>query len=140
MRSFLFVLLLAASSASADVIGPDQEACQRRRAGDACRIDGRGGTCSDSTCSRIDYSGGNGPRGTVQFSCLVCKADRPALRDVPSRSADLNPPSAPGEKGTTSCAVTGAVAVGLLAVGVLAAGVVFAYVWHRRSNVRDSRA
>jgi hypothetical protein len=139
MRSFVFVLLLAASFASADVIGPNEEACQKRRAGEACRVDGRAGTCADSTCSRIDYSGGKGPRGTVQFPCLVCKADGPALRDVPSRGADLGPPSAPGEKSTTSCAVTGA-AVGLLAVGVLAAGVLFAYVWHRRSNVGDSRA
>jgi hypothetical protein len=131
MRTLLFVLLLAASSAFADVIGPDQEACQRRRAGEACRIDGRSGTCADSTCSRIDYSGGQGPRGTVQFPCLVCKADGPPKREAPVSRADVIPPVVPTDTGTTTAAA---------AAGVLAAGLLFAYLWHRRSNGRNSRA
>jgi len=68
--AILMSLWLLSGIARADVIDPSQEACKGRSAGDACR---GGGRCVQSTCGRIDYSGGQGPRST-SVPCLICRA------------------------------------------------------------------
>ena len=110
------LLLLLAVAAAADVINPVEYACNGRGRGDSCRLEGRSGRCVESTCGRIDYSGGQGPK-SASVPCLLCKGDEAATGSG---------------SGTSRTAVA-------VAVAVLAAGVFFAYHRHRRSNGRDDR-
>jgi hypothetical protein len=118
-RSILCVLLLAASPAAADVVNPAEFACRDRRAGDRC--DG-GGRCVPSTCTRIDYSGGQGPRSRRE-DCLLCQTP------PSTRVGDL----APSPGGILAVGVVGLLIAGAI---VLAAGVLFAYLWHRSHGGR----
>lgn len=54
--------------ASADVVPPEVWECNNLDAGAPCAS----GTCQPSTCSRLDYSQGTPPVGTVQYACLKC--------------------------------------------------------------------
>ena len=65
------VLTLGGAGASADVISPEEDSCRDQKAGASCRIDGKAGTCQESTCGRLDYSQGTPPRG-VEEPCQVC--------------------------------------------------------------------
>lgn len=69
----LWLLLLLAAPASADVPPANTTGCSSRKAGDACETDDKkSGTCRDSTCSRLDYSQGTPPK-SVEAACLKCE-------------------------------------------------------------------
>lgn len=74
----LVTMSCVASEASADVIPPAESSCQGRAAGDACTLDGMGGSCVASTCSRLDYAGWDRDAmpspPSVEYDCLVCEA------------------------------------------------------------------
>lgn len=64
----------AAPSVGGPSVGPQEEACKGRAAGDACTLPNRQlGTCASSTCNRLDYSQGSPPRA-IEAECLVCEA------------------------------------------------------------------
>lgn len=68
----LVLLLLAAAPATADVISPDEAACQGKAEGAACDADGTKGTCQPAECCKLDYSQGTPPK-SVCGPCLRCK-------------------------------------------------------------------
>lgn len=68
----IFVSLVVASPALADVPPPDSSGCLMKAAGDPCQKDnGSNGTCTTSTCTKLDYSDGS-PPGTIEYECLLC--------------------------------------------------------------------
>lgn len=69
----LALLLTFAAPASADVISPDEAACQGKTEGAACDADGTQGTCQASECCKLDYSQGTPPK-SVCGPCLRCKS------------------------------------------------------------------
>jgi MYXO-CTERM domain-containing protein len=60
-------VLVATTSASADVISPEVAACNGLDAGAPCA----NGTCRASTCSKLDYSSGVPPK-SVSYACVEC--------------------------------------------------------------------
>lgn len=95
-------LAAGAGRARADVIPPDEDACQRMGsylpAGTMCRVEpgGRDGTCEDATCSRLDYAGwdrdASASPPTRTFPCTKCTG--------PAADAGTTPP--PADMGTTT--------------------------------------
>jgi hypothetical protein len=72
-----FVPLTAFESiAHADVIPPDVDACNGKKAGDACNVSGSAGTCAASKCSRLDYANWDRDASptppTVEYDCVRC--------------------------------------------------------------------
>src|ERR1700722_21015467 len=77
-------LTLTSGAAWADVIEPDEEACQGKSAGAACTVDdmvsGTPGTCTESTCTSAVYTCDGstnphgGPCGSTTSPCLICEA------------------------------------------------------------------
>lgn len=76
----LAALLALPSMASADVIAPEEDACQGKSKGAACAADGRDGQCLEGECCRNDYSNGTPPE-RVCSPCLTCQ-------DAPTTAAD----------------------------------------------------
>lgn len=78
MTRFIFCVVLLATAAWADIPPADSTGCNGKQVGDACvRDDKSAGTCTQSTCSRNDYS--NGPPPTqVSYACLKCMEGAPA--------------------------------------------------------------
>ncbi len=72
-----WVLVLGMSvcgMAWADVIPPNQTACQSKQEGDSCQTtDNLSGTCTKDKCTRLDYSDGT-PPSSVEYDCLICKS------------------------------------------------------------------
>jgi hypothetical protein len=99
MTRAMWVVVLLAGVAWADIAPSDVSGCNGKSAGDSCkRDDGSAGSCAKSTCSRNDYS--NGPPPTqVSYECLLC-------------GAAASPP--PEKK--QSCSMMPAEAMGLLAL------------------------
>lgn len=60
--------LSLATPAFADVVLPENEACEQAQAGDACTAEGVSGTCQDSMCCRAT------PEGSDCSACLKCEA------------------------------------------------------------------
>jgi MYXO-CTERM domain-containing protein len=68
------LVVALASPARADQPAPERDACNDKRAGDACDVPGGGaGACAEETCYELDYSQGSPPK-SVPVACLVCKA------------------------------------------------------------------
>ncbi len=77
-------LTLTSGAAWADVIEPDEEACQGKSVGAACTVDdmvsGTPGTCTESTCTSASYTCDGatnpqgGPCGSTTSPCLLCEA------------------------------------------------------------------
>jgi outer membrane biosynthesis protein TonB len=66
------LLLLAPAVAHADVIAPDEAACQSGKEGDVCDLDnGVKGKCAKAKCHRNDYSDGPPPK-SITSDCLKC--------------------------------------------------------------------
>jgi MYXO-CTERM domain-containing protein len=61
-------IMLLGPAAMADVIPPEVAACEGLDAGNTCN----GGVCQKSTCSRLDYSQGSPPVGTIAYDCVKC--------------------------------------------------------------------
>jgi hypothetical protein len=75
--------MLFAGVARADVVPPEQAACQGKSAGDTCMVSGKpDGTCAASKCSRIDYASWDrdmmAAPPTVMYDCLLCGGANPA--------------------------------------------------------------
>ncbi len=105
-------LVVAPAAAVADVIAPEEEACEGKQRGDACNPGDGAGTCQDGQCCRNDYSNGTPPR-SVCGPCLRCQ---PAPAGSSSTSDDggcAAGPSAPGGLGLLALLGGGALALGL---------------------------
>jgi hypothetical protein len=119
-----FGLLLLARPCAADVISPVEQECRNRAAGAACTVGDRTGTCVESTCSRLDYSGGVPPR-SVSAPCRVCDVSKATPGKV--TPVDATPgKAAPGTSGAALAIGAGALA--------LVGGVLFARRWHGRDH------
>lgn len=126
--SFAAATLLT-SLAFADAISPDEGACPGLKAGVACKVGAKNGTCVDATCTRNDYANWDrdatpGPP-SKQEPCVVCNTDGGVEVDpVDAAPADAahalgaEPPTTPVSGSSTGCSVTAA--VGLKAAGPLA--------------------
>jgi hypothetical protein len=113
-------ILLASASARADEISDEEAECRDKTAGAACSK----GTCQESECSRIDYSGDK-PE-SVKRSCMMCvagpaKAEAPAKTDAPAKAEPAPTKS--------SCAVE----PGPLSLGTIPLGIVLVALARRRS-------
>jgi hypothetical protein len=64
----LALLLTLAGVARADIPPPERAACEGKMVGAACDVNGRSGTCQDSTCSRTDQRTGE----TTTYACRKC--------------------------------------------------------------------
>ncbi|MBC8069318.1 MAG: hypothetical protein IAG13_13365, partial [Deltaproteobacteria bacterium] len=67
--------LLAPVLAHADEIASDEDVCRGRELGAACSFDDVSGSCRETTCAGLDYSGGH-PKA-VQRPCRRCLAGEP---------------------------------------------------------------
>lgn len=107
-------LALTASPAAADVVPPEEMACELSRAGASCSVDGASGQCVESTCSRLDYArwdgGGDGPP-TTTYDCLICETEEGGEPD--DEGGCSVGAGTPGTSGTS----TPWVALGALAAG-----------------------
>ncbi len=73
MRFTFLLVFLCSTVAYADVIDPSEFACDSASEGDECSDEqGLTGTCEQSECCRLDYSGGGGEPETVCEACLRC--------------------------------------------------------------------
>lgn len=63
-------------TALADVAPAEQGPCDSKTAGDACTTatGNAAGVCTTTTCSKLDYSHGSPPVGTIDYSCVLCVA------------------------------------------------------------------
>jgi MYXO-CTERM domain-containing protein len=97
-------LSLLPGIAWADDIATDEDVCQGRDAGEACRFDGGQGFCRKTTCTRLDYSSGK-PK-SAERECMRCmpeaKVEQKAeTTDDPKVEAKTDPkPDAPVEAKT----------------------------------------
>jgi hypothetical protein len=100
-------LLLLSSSARADAIAPDEEACNQKTAGADCVINGAAGHCAAKTCTRLDYSDGS-PPGSKQVDCFVCVETGVADAASPPSNKDSGTGSNtnPGDSGTSGATTT----------------------------------
>ena len=74
LAAIAVLVVSAPSLASADVIPPEETACQGSKVkGDACTLaTGGKGTCQDSTCTHLDYSRDASTPGSITSPCLKC--------------------------------------------------------------------
>lgn len=112
----LLVVMLA-SPALADVILPEESACQAREAGDACTAVS-GGICQADTCTRLDYESwdrdASASPPSMSYDCLRCV--NPTTGEV-----DSGPPTdvdAGMSGGGGGCSIAGAGSPGLFAVAL----------------------
>ena len=70
LRAVALVVLfvLWSPAADADVIGPDQEKCLNKQAGDSCD----GGACVLKTCTRALPPGPDGKPNETSYDCMTC--------------------------------------------------------------------
>lgn len=91
------VLCLASVAAFADVPPTDVGGCNGKTAGEACKRDeGGDGTCADSKCGRLDYSGGVPPK-SVEYQCLKCEAKAAPVAPKPVEEKKTSCAAVPGE-------------------------------------------
>ncbi len=67
--SLTSVILTLATPAWADIVSPENEACEQAKVGDSCSYEGTSGTCEDSMCCRPT------PEGEDCSACLKCAAN-----------------------------------------------------------------
>ncbi len=96
LGSFVSILSIMAfaTPAFADAISPEEEACQGKKAGDACTEGMSSGTCADSTCAHITYLP-DGGHGSGTTACVICE-----LSDGGTTTADGGPHPTTGDAGT----------------------------------------
>lgn len=71
-----------------------------RVSGDACTLpNNQAGACADSTCNRLDYSGGSPPKA-IEEPCLVCKPGEPHDGPSAAKPTPNDPPAS-----TSQCRV-----------------------------------
>ena len=87
LSSTIAALMWTATPALADVIAPENEACDQAQAGDACTLNGASGTCQDSMCCRAT------PEGSDCSACLKCEA--PIGEEEETAEGCASAPSAP---------------------------------------------
>lgn len=109
------LVLMGASPAFADVIPPEESACQARAAGDACTAVS-GGICQADTCTRLDYENwdrdASAEPPSMTYDCLRCV--NPTTGEV-----DSGPPTdvdAGTSGGGGGCSIAGGGSPGLFAV------------------------
>jgi hypothetical protein len=133
-----WLCLLYSSHASADVLPPEEWACQNKKAGDRCDT----GVCRKSTCSRADYAhwdrdAGGGPP-TTQYECLLCQdgsvdsADRDAAGHDAADAADAG--AAQTRKKSSGCAALSSEQTSR--AGALAFAALAGWLTHRRRRTR----
>jgi len=113
--ALLALLALAPRAAHADVVNPEDEACEGKRQGDACEADGRRGRCEPGECCRNDYSQGT-PPSTVCSPCQTCRQGPPgsnAGKEAPESSGCAASPGAPGVLGGLGLLAGLALVIGL---------------------------
>jgi MYXO-CTERM domain-containing protein len=111
------LIVMVASPALADVIRPEESACQARAAGDACTAVS-GGICQADTCTRLDYEhwdmDASASPPSVSYDCLLCV--NPTTGEV-----DSGPPTdvdAGTSGGGGGCSSAGAGSPGLFAIAL----------------------
>jgi hypothetical protein len=100
----LAALLIMSSSgaASADALDPRTEGCEGKSAGDNCKqFSGGDGACVQSTCSKLDYSHGSPPTGSISYACLMCLPP-PDAGHATATSSAKDPPAAGSSHGCRS--------------------------------------
>lgn len=109
------LIVMGASPAFADVIPPDQSACEGRAAGAACAAVS-GGICQADTCSRLDYESWDRDASATPplttFDCLRCV-------NPTTGEEDSGPPTvvdAGTSGGSGGCSSAGAASSGLFAI------------------------
>jgi len=133
--------LFASTSARADEISDEQDACRSADKGVECTVRGVAGTCQDSKCSRIDYSGDK-PK-SVERDCRTCvvhsgsvmaaaptKAEVPVKAEVPAKAGPTAevPAKAEPAPAKSGCAVE----PGPLSLGTIPLGIVLVALARRR--------
>lgn len=116
MRAWwLLSLGLLATPALADVVNPEEEACEGRSAGDVCDADGRTGRCETGQCCRNRYGGGSDVPTRVCAACLKCQQAPPGAPppDDDKKSGCDSAPGAPGPLGGLAVLIGLGLAVGL---------------------------
>lgn len=102
--SFALLVVMRTAPARADVIPPQQSACEGKEVGARCEDPEEGvarGTCRASTCSRLDYAhwdrDASSTPPSMSYDCVLCT----------SGAADAGAPDAGGssDKGGGGCAV-----------------------------------
>ncbi len=101
-------LFLISSAAMADVIPPEESACDGKSPGDACTPPS-GGTCVASTCSRLDYEhwdrDASATPPSVSYDCVRCSTSGPV--DAGSSGTDAGTSDGGG-----GCSASGAGSLG----------------------------
>lgn len=80
---FFLVGIFFATTASADVILPEEETCDSSSEGDPCETDTVQGSCQPDQCCQLDYSDmdDTGVPGTSCSDCLTCQPNGAASDD-----------------------------------------------------------
>jgi MYXO-CTERM domain-containing protein len=126
MKTFLglasaMIVPFGTATSFADVIPPEVLVCNALDAGAPCPSartspfvpDTTTGSCQSATCSRIDYSQGTPPVGSVQYPCLKC------IATGGGGGVSATGPNA-GSAGRPQSTDGGAVSVGGAAIGAAA--------------------
>ena len=120
----------APTLARADEISDEEDVCRSAAIGKPCVDEGKPGTCQESTCGRIDYSGDK-PK-SIQAPCRRCVAGAapPAKTEEPARS------DAKTEPGKTDAAPKSACSVepGPLSFATLPLGIALVAMTRRRGR------
>ncbi len=110
MKRLLLSSCLVACSALADVTPPDTDGCYARAEDAGCKKDDQAdGTCTKSSCGKLDYSHGTPPTPIV-VECLKC-ANGPV--DPPP---DAGPTTSNDQKQTACAAGGGSLLIALAAL------------------------
>ena len=78
MLKLMLTIMFFSQLSYADIILPEQSSCKDKAKDDACTINDKVGLCQESTCSKLDYSRGSPPQGTIKYTCLKCNTTLPA--------------------------------------------------------------
>jgi hypothetical protein len=120
--SLLFLFCLLSGIAHADVIPPDVADCSSKKAGDACMLsmESKPGVCQESTCSRLDYSQGTPPKGSIEYPCLRCT---PGAANTPASTNTTAPAKVDPPTKTKGCTVDPVGGAGLLSLVMFLSGI-----------------
>ncbi len=118
------------STARADVVPPDVDACSGKAVGAACKIDDSAGTCIKTKCSKLDYAGwdrdASSSPPTIEYDCVTC-----AVGTAPAPSDGGTAPTSTPAKSDGGCSFGVARRAGPFALAAIP-GVVLALVRRRR--------
>lgn len=133
----LALITLAPAVAQADLISPDVESCEGKKAGASCQDRDTAGTCQESECCRLDYSTrvGDGPPQTVCKPCLKClpKPEKVTPPAKPEPAPKVEPVPEPKPEPKKSGCATSAGSVGLTGLLSVLAGALLLLGLRRRA-------